>query len=141
MSEEQVVIEIIGEDAVDCANELSEIFSTEFESHPVMFNPQEQYRQEGDGKKLDPTLIGAVAATVSAGLAFPAAILAALQIKDRLSKKQSFERLIEKSRELKKIKRISKIRFRIGKKELEIERVSFAEISNLASKSSEASTT
>ena len=52
---------------------------------------------------------------------------------DRFGKKQSFKRLIEKGRELKKIKRISRIHFRIGAIECEIEKASFAEISDLAS--------
>jgi hypothetical protein len=133
MSEKQILIEIIGQDAEECANVLSEIFGTEFGSQPVKFNPLEQYEDEGAGKRLDPSLIGAIAGTISAGLAFPAAILTAMQIKDRFGKKQSFERLIEKGRELKKIKRISRIRFRIGSIECEIEKASFAEISDLAS--------
>ena len=133
MSEKKILIEIIGQDAEECANVLSGIINAEFGSQPVKFNPQDQHEHEGAGKSLDPSIIGAIAGTISAGLAFPAAILTAIQIKDRLGKKESFERLIEKDRELKKIKRISKIRFRIGAIECEIERASFAEISDLTS--------
>jgi hypothetical protein len=133
MSEKKVIIEIIGQDAEDCANELSGIINAEFGSQPEKFHPQDQHAHEGAGEKLDPSIIGAIAGTISAGLAFPVAILAGIQIKDRLGKKESFERLIERGRELKKTKRISKIRFRIGPIECEIERASFAEISDLAS--------
>jgi hypothetical protein len=133
MSEKKILIEIIGQDAEECANILSGIINAEFGRQPVKFNPQDQYEHKGTGKRLDPSIIGAIAGTISAGLAFPAAILTAIQIKDRLGKKESFERLIEKGSELKKIKRISKIRFCIGPIECEIEKASFAEISDLAS--------
>lgn len=133
MDEKKIHIEIVGQDAEECANLLSEIISTEFGSEPVKFNLKDQHVYEGPGKKFDPTLIGAVAGVISAGLAFPAAIIAGLQIKDRLSKKRGFEQLLEKGKEIKKTKRISMIRFRIGNMEFEFEKTSYAEISDAIS--------
>ena len=84
------------------------------------------------GKKMDPVVFGAIVGAASAGLAVPAAILATIQIKERFAKKQSFEQLTEKGKEWKKTKQVTTIRFRIGPVEMEIEKASFAEISDLS---------
>jgi len=130
MSEKNIYIEIVGPDAEEGANALSETIKKEFNSRPVKFDPKETVSPESAGKKTNPILIGTVAAVISAGLAFPAAVIATVQIKDRLAKKKSFEGLIEKGKKLKKTKRITKIKLRIGKMEVDIEKATFAEISD-----------
>lgn len=133
MSDNKIYIEIIGEDAQECAQDLSQIIETELGAHPEAFDPNSHLKHESDRTKFDPGLVGAIAGTIGVGLALPGAVLAAVQIKDRMDKKRKFERLIEKSAKLKKIKRISKIRLRIGSMECEIEKASYAEISEILS--------
>ena len=130
MSEEKIWIEIIGEDAEAAADALSEIIRAEFGTRPERFTHNEGSARGEPGTKWDPALIGAAASLTAAVLAIPAALLAALEIKDRLDKKRRFERLLEQGENLKKVKRITTIRFRIGKMEWEIEKASFAELSD-----------
>ena len=131
MGDEKLQIEIIGQDAEECANALSELIKDEFRIPPEKLNLNDRYtKQRNVGNKLDPAIIGAATGVISVVLAIPAAILAAIEIKDRVGKKQRFDLLIEKGKKLKKTKRISKIRFQIGTKEFEIEKATFSEISD-----------
>jgi hypothetical protein len=69
-------------------------------------------------------VLGAIAVV----LAIPPTLLAALQLKDRLRKKEQFEQVTQKVAALKTISKTTTFRLRIGSVTMELERTTYSQI-------------
>ena len=130
MPKKSVFIEIEGQDAQKAAKELAELIRSEFGEKPLRTLPDHGILGNNSGKKVDPAMVGAVAAAACVVLAIPSALVAAMDLKDRLAKKTRVEHLIARGRSLKEDKQVATIRFRIGSAEISFEKASYAKVAD-----------
>lgn len=130
MSNEKVIIEVDGSDAASAAAELSKIIEAEFSITPILTTPEHLRPEDAADKKLDPVLAGVVIGAAGVMLAIPAAVLASFQLKDRLAKKNGFDRLVSEGKKIKATKKLTSLRFRIGNTEIEFAKATYAKISD-----------
>ena len=122
---DKILIEIEGEGATPCAERLARILEAELGEVPERVLPAVEPPPERE-TRIDPGLCVAAAGVV---LAIPGAILATLDLRDRLRKKRAFERVVEGGKGLKREEKVTRIRFRSGSRCREIEEITYAEIS------------
>jgi hypothetical protein len=120
-----VFIEIAGPESDAAAKELVASFATIYGEMPRILAPRQPYSPPSSDQKIDPgTVLGAIAVV----LAIPPTLLAALQLKDRLRKKEQFEQVTQKVAALKTISKTTTFRLRIGSVTMELERTTYSQI-------------
>ena len=120
-----VFIEIAGPESDAAVKELVASFATIYGEKPMVLDARQPYSPPSFDQKIDPgTVLGAIAVV----LAIPPTLLAALQLKDRLRKKEQFEQVTRKIATLKTNSKTTTFRLRIGPVTMELERTTYGQL-------------
>lgn len=133
MSEDKIFIDFEGPDAEGAARELAAVIEEEFGVAPALSAaPAQQANNTAVTRDIPLELISVAAGVMAAGLTIPSAVLASLDLKDRLAKKKKFERVTEKVAQAKQARQGLNIRFRFKNLvEIEIEKeTTYAEVTD-----------
>lgn len=120
-----VFIEIAGPESDAAAKELVAFFATIYGEKPMVLDPRQPYAPPSSDQKIEP---GTVLGTITIVLAIPPALLAALQLKDRLRKKEQFEQVTQKVATLKTNSKTTTFRLRIGPVSMDLEQTTFGQL-------------
>ena len=89
MTENNFQLRVEGPDSEKTAQALSDFLEKEFDYRPNLLSKKQSQLDEADQTKVDPVAIGALI------LALPGAILATVDLIERMKKKKKIDRLIE----------------------------------------------
>lgn len=134
MPAKQLFLDIEGPDAKELADAICKEINAEFDLQIQPRTIQPAPSAPPEGKKMDPATVGIIVGVTGAVLAIPGAILAGLQLKERLDKKKRFEEVASKGKLKMQGLRITAVRFRINNREFEFEETTFAEICDEANR-------
>ena len=120
-----VFIEIAGPESDAAAKELVAFFATIYGEKPRILAARQPYAPPSNDQKIDPgTVLGAIAVV----LALPPTLLAALQLQDRVRKKEQFEQVTQKVATLKTISKTTTFRLRVGPVTMDLERTTYGQL-------------
>jgi predicted Zn-dependent peptidase len=124
MTDSAINIHVQGDGAEEVAQELSDLITDIYDTKPAV-NNNASSANAGETRKIDPATGIALAGLV---LSIPSAIMAALDLADRIKKRKKAERLIQWARQKQQSTPQLQIHVEIGQAFLSLEKIDSAQL-------------